>query len=197
MRYVVLSLLLPALWAVAPASAQIYKHVDEHGNVTFTDVPPKNPEQGDALELSTGNDYAEPLASGAEPTESQSPARRRSNDANDIEPEEPTPTQYTSVAITSPTPDEAIRDNAGNVTISYMAEPGLDHRFGHVARLVLDGQVHSTTTNSTFALQNLDRGSHTAKIEILNSEGAPVSASATIEFHVLRFSALHRKRAGG
>ena len=47
------ALLAAALLLAIPASAQIYKTTDEHGNVVFTDSPP--PGEGEQVELPQTN----------------------------------------------------------------------------------------------------------------------------------------------
>ena len=54
-------------------SAQIYKHVDEDGNVTFTDTPPPNSEK---VDLPVSNTAVPPPVISAPPPPEPAPARR-------------------------------------------------------------------------------------------------------------------------
>lgn len=161
--------------------AKIYKTVDEDGTVVFTDVPPKD--HGEAVELSQGNRYqttAAPISAAA-----ASEPYVRPRDEEDVVEET---RQYDDISITSPIHNAAVRDNAGNVNITYSLAPQLDTEHGHQVELVLDGAV-----TEGFNLTNLDRGTHTAIVRVTDAAGGIVSQSAPVSFHLLRHSALRRR----
>lgn len=156
-------------------NGQIYRSVDKHGNPVFSDVPTEGAEE---IELT-------------EPTEVESldvaplpPLATQSQDQADM------PFKYESLVITAPEDDQAVRDNAGNVTITALIKPGLKQ--GHTAVLYLDGKEHSTNQGLTFALSQLDRGTHTARISIRDENGKLLISSKTVTFHLLRHSVLHK-----
>lgn len=155
------------------ATSSVYKSVDEDGNVAFSDVPPDSDSK--AVEVLPANTFP------AAKPQSQ-PRSPRSQDSTTDEP------SYQSITITAPTNELAIRDNAGNVTISVSMEPSLDTTLGHRFRLVLDGKPLLDGTSSNFALANVDRGAHQVVVEAIDAEGNVLIASQPITFHMLRAS---------
>jgi len=90
------------------------------------------------------------------------------------------------VTITSPANGESIRDNAGNVTLQGNVMPGL--RGGHRLRWILDGEALDDSGPSV-QLNNVDRGTHTVKLEVVDNDGEVLAASSGVTFHLLRRSA--------
>ncbi len=176
---------LAALLAAAPATdalAAIYKTVDEDGNVVFTDVPPAKGD-GAAVDLSAGNRYA------PAPVTTPLPAPAAAQE----EEEEQEITSYERIGILAPANDEAIRDNAGNLSVRYALSPSLDTKHGHSLRLLLDGVPQAGEAGeATFSFTNLDRGTHTLTLQVVNASGQVLNESAPVSFHMLRFSALQR-----
>jgi hypothetical protein len=63
-----------------------------------------------------------------------------------------------------------------------------------IERLLLDnlaaGSAGTVGENVTFALTNIDRGTHTLKVEVLDGSGSVVFRSNQSTFHLLRYSTL-------
>lgn len=153
-----------------PLWAEIFKSVDEFGNVVFSDLPPPN--KAEKVQVTPTNSY-EPAAPVAPPADSFSNAA--AVDAN----------YYAVFEVVDPAPDTAIRDNAGNVTISVALSPAL--RGDHRLLLVLDGvSTEVEAQDNQFILSNIDRGSHTAAARIVNRDNAVVAQSPQTSFHMLR-----------
>ena len=163
---------LAASGAAGPALAAIYKTVDSAGNVTFSDVPPPKDRQAETVTLSEPNTL-----------EFQAPAAGRSYGSADDGSEE---LSYNSVNIVSPSHDQAIRDNAGSVTIQAQIQPEL--HAGHLVRFLLDGQEVSRSPSLVHNLQNVDRGTHQVQVEIVNAAGDVVASSSRSTFHLQRYS---------
>ena len=101
---------------------------------------------------------------------------------------------YTNVAITSPSNDETIADNEGNVSISAAVQPGLGP--SDKIEFVLDGKTLGTASTSTqISATGLDRGSHSVAARVLDAGGAVIQQSSPVTFHVRRTSAILRKKA--
>ena len=164
-----------ALVISANANAQIYRSIDKHGNPVFSDVPTEGAEEVELTETT------EVESLGVTPLP---PSTSSSKDQADL------PFKYESLVITTPEDDQAVRDNAGNVTITASIEPGLKE--GHTAVLYLDGKEHSTSQALTFTLSQLDRGTHTVRISIRDENGKLTISSKTVTFHLLRHSVLHK-----
>ncbi len=173
----VLTLALPQAASVAAGESRIYRTVDEDGNVVFTDIPPREEVESEQIVVETPNSFA---------IEEAVPQEAR--DLWVVEPpaegEEP-PFSYTALDIASPQDDEPIRENAGNISIIANVAPRLQS--GHVMRLYMDGAVAQEGPQSTFNLANVDRGTHTIALEIVDENGRSMIRSDDSTFHMLRF----------
>jgi hypothetical protein len=161
-----------------PAQAEIYKTVDEDGNVVFTDIPPReDDENAEQIIIEDPNSFA---------VEEAIP----NADAWIVEPqegegEEP-PFRYQALEIVSPADDEPVRENAGNITIVTNLNPRLQR--GHLARLLMDGNIVQEGPQASFSLANVDRGTHTIRVEIVDESGQVMIRSGDSTFHMLRFA---------
>lgn len=163
-----------------PAQAEMYKWIDEEGNVSYSDQP----QHKDARKLVPPSDNTLPAMT--IPPKAQ---------AAPVAPDEPE-TSYSSIQITSPEHDQAIRSNAGNISVSLSTEPALNLAQGHSISLLLDHQlVSENITTDQASLQNIDRGTHQLRAVIKNKQGKTLKQSDTITFHLHRHSILH-PRAG-
>jgi hypothetical protein len=179
-------LLAMGLLATAGASAatKIYRTVDEDGNVVFTDVPPKSGEQGEAVDLNQSNTFTPPQRQ--DTGRSLGSWRGEGEAAGDGE--EPGGARYRAVSVASPANDADIRDNAGNVTIGAAIDPELHS--GHAVQLYLDGELQQSAQGTSFRLTNIDRGTHSVELRIVDQAGNTVAASAPSTFHLQRRSVL-------
>lgn len=173
---------LIACLAGSPALAAIYKTVDEDGNVVFTDVPPKD--QSKAIEIDARNTY--------QPTPLPAASTPAATATDGAETEEELAVNYESLRITSPADDEAVRENAGNVTISVSANPSLDVQQGHRVQILVDGSPLANAAATSVSLTNIDRGTHLLVAQILDADGQVLISSSPVTFHMLRYSARFR-----
>lgn len=170
--------LLIACLFVLPASAEVFTYVDAQGNRVFTDQP------------GSGNAKRVPLAR----------SNRMSANPTGAVPviaEKKTPVQpvfhYDMLRVLVPEPDATLRSSAGELIVSITSEPGLQR--GHRYRLLLDGQSTAEPGASpVFALSNIDRGSHTLSVEILDEQGRTVERTANQPFHMLRISLAQKRQ---
>jgi hypothetical protein len=153
-------------------SAQVYKHVDEEGNVTYSDEPQKKGDQPISLPEPTTIKIA------PAPKLSTSSGSKKSTKEKTI--------KYDAVEIVSPTNDEAIRSNSGDITIQISSSPALQGN--HLYSVFVDGAKAQQSAASSVTLINLNRGSHTAVIRIQDENEQTLATSAPITFHVLRAS---------
>lgn len=149
------------------AGAEVYRSVDEDGNIIYTDKPSPNAEEIRIDPIQT-------------------------IEAPDIEPFKYTPPAdpagksiYTKLEIISPENDAAIRSNEGNISISAVVQPGLNISAGHQLVLIMDGNEVSTG-GPQFDLTNIDRGTHTVTVAIKDKQGKTVMQSSPVSFTVLR-----------
>lgn len=170
MKYYAFLLLLIGL----TVHADVYRSVDKQGNVSFSDTSTDNAEK---IELQESYIYSPP-------------------DIIDLADDEPSPSsnveveisvpEYTLV-ITAPSQNEAIRENAGNVTISTSVIPALNAERGDKLIFSLDGQLKSETQDATsYIFMNVDRGSHIVTVSVVDKMGNTLKTSKSILFHLQR-----------
>lgn len=176
MRYLILILCL----ATGAASAeQVYRQVDENGVPTFSDQALPGAEKVKIEEPVT---FSDDLI--------HQEMDRRKEEKEKIE-EQARNVSYT-IAITDPANDSAIRDNAGNLTISVQLQPRLVD--GHRAELHMDGKkIRGLSGTESVQLNNVDRGTHQFSARIVDRNGRILAESNTVEVSVLRYS-LPRKQ---
>jgi hypothetical protein len=162
--------------AAGSATAQIYKTVDANGNVVFTDIAPvERSGQKPAQEVSV-----QPMNSYEPPPTAQMPSASMPGPST-------APGYYSALEVISPTEDETIRDNAGNVQIEVAISPPL--RSDHRLLLVLDGSpTEVEAVNGVFELSNVDRGTHTAGARAVDRAGNVLIESNPATFNLMRVS---------
>ena len=147
--------------------AEVYRSVDENGNVVFTDQPSPDAELIEIDELQTI-----PAPSSGDFEYTPPPAKPRP--------------KYTSVTITSPEHDLPIRNNSGNVTVTIATEPAL--RGSDELVLILDGKEIILGQATAKAFNAMDRGSHQLRAIIRDGSGRILQSSESVTFHLLRHS---------
>jgi hypothetical protein len=92
---------------------------------------------------------------------------------------------YTNISIIKPYLNETIRDNNGNIAVVIDLEPVL--RPGdHILLFMDDKEVVKGKTKTSFALNNVDRGSHTIRATVVDKTGAALISSKSVIFHLHR-----------
>ncbi|MDE1461714.1 DUF4124 domain-containing protein [Spartinivicinus poritis] len=164
--------LLFALVALLPFSliqAEIYKTVDEKGNIIFTDEPGDNP--------------AEPVKLNPSSIISPPPVIPINNQPSETEGQH----GYNFFTIKQPLEGETIR-NAGNFKVSTEISPKL--KAGDSLQLYLNGKPYGKKQKGTsFNLANIDRGTHDLSVKVLNEEGKVLN-SANVKVHLKQTSKL-------
>lgn len=91
-----------------------------------------------------------------------------------------------SIQLTTPSDQQTLRDNQGNLTIMASTNRKLSH--GHNVRLRLDGDIYGRPqAQLVWPLTNIERGSHTLQVELLK-HGKVIASSEEITVF------LHRAR---
>ena len=170
-------LLILALLFSMPASAA-YKWTMPDGSVIFSDQPP-HPDAEKITLTPTQTFTAPPITAKASDQKADTEAK-------------PAPS-YSSLLITQPANDESIFDNTGNIAVAFSSEPPLLSSEGHQISVKLDGTIVATTTAAQVLLPNVDRGSHTLRVAIVDKAGAELITSDESIFHLRRTSILHPK----
>ena len=165
--FVILSSLL------AVAEDTVYRSTDKNGNAVFTDQATENAQEIEIKETAT---YTETV-----PT--YTPTSKTKNVYKSI--------GYTSLSILQPASEEAIRSNSGNLTVSYSLQPALESK--HSTELLIDGSpVQSSGSGGSFSLTNIDRGTHTLMVQVIDDSGSVLITSDSIMITMLRYAQVRR-----
>ena len=154
----------------APLFADVYKHVDEQGNITYSDVPQK---KGDKpISMPEPMTY-QPLNT---PKSSSGVGAKKTTKPKTI--------QYDSVAIATPVNEETIRSNSGDITVQISSTPALQANNTYV--VYLDGNKIQESPAATLTLTNVDRGSHTISVQIQDDKAQILASSEAVTFYLQR-----------
>lgn len=156
--------------------AQMYKWVDDEGNISYADQPPfKGAEKLDAPELTTV------------------PAKKIPEKKAEPVKEDKKETKYTFFRITSPENDATIRNNEGNFSVSLGIKPPLNTTQGHYFTVLVDGKaVQKKTHTTTISLNNIDRGTHKISASIKDKNNKVLRTAKSIAIHLHRQSVLRK-----
>ncbi|WP_156507814.1 DUF4124 domain-containing protein [Halioglobus sp. HI00S01] len=171
MKRSALTLMILAL-ASAQAWSQIYKTVDENGNVSFTDTPPpdSNTEQ---VQLQQTNSTAPPP---------DIPAYGTSATAADTGADE---SAVPVARITAPEQETTIPMGPGNFSVSATVSPALSK--GQAMQLLMDGEPQGEPQAAGFwDLTNTFRGAHDLEVTVVSPDGETLSTSEPLRVYVMR-----------
>jgi Domain of unknown function (DUF4124) len=173
---------------VVQSADKVYKSTDARGNVVFTDVPPANVDQAEkaTVEIREVNVY-QPRTGRGDTIQGREPWIVEDADPGQ-EGEQPEFTPYPVLTIASPANDTPLRDNVGNVSVQVGIDPALNG--AHRLRLLLDGNPVADATSTSFQLENVDRGTHSLSVEVVDEDGEVLQTSSTSTFHMQRY---HKK----
>ena len=173
-------LLLLLVFACATANSQVFRRIGPDGKVYFSDRPGPDAEQVDVAPAQTISlpPVPEQTNTAGQPSDV---ATGKQDDVTSL---------YTVFTIISPTSNQSVRANDGNVTVRLSLEPEL--RRGHVIALKIDGQDGEdirTGNGMTIELSKLSRGRHTVEARVVDNEGNELIQAGPVSFYVLRAAA--------
>ncbi len=166
-------LLMPA---AAPA-AEIFKRVDEHGNVHYSDSPLEGGEAVDLKPLPTM-----PMTTIRIPdrgsTATDTGKKRGAGEA-----------EYDSLGISSPANDTSIHSFSEAIPVTASIDPPL--KAGHKLRVLVNGKASGNPgPGPVFSVGPLERGTHTIGIEVVDGSGTPIQGGESVQVHVHQPSVL-------
>jgi hypothetical protein len=186
LTFTVLSLAI----AAGSISAQVYRVVDEHGNVIYTDRPPET--GAEAVELpplsiievpvyeKTARQKAEEVeASGEQGKEVPLRTLRR---------------DYRDFVIVSPQQEESVWHPEGPVPIAWRT--GKDLQQGMKVTIFVDGNQQATTTQPIIPVSGLERGEHTVTAEIKDARNRKIATADPVTFFIRQPTIYNRPRVG-
>ncbi len=184
MKQVVSKTLLLALVAVLMAAftqvgfAQVYKTVDEDGNVTYSDRPLGD--ESEAVKLA-------PISVIESPTYEELPAAPQTGKEGEGPKEVPLKElrrNYADFAIVSPQQEESLWHPEESVTVAwnahYQLQPGMQ------AMIYIDGKLHSKTTTQLIRVQALERGEHIVTATLVDKRNRKVATAEPVIFYIQR-----------
>jgi len=155
--------------------AEIYKWVDERGNVHYGDEPaaPGAEPVQDLPGLST---YAPPSLPSMKSSE-----EAESAGASTV----PAHPGYKVLRIISPEPEATVRSAPGEVAVFVALDPVLYE--GDYLQVILDGKaLPEKYTSTVIHLNNVDRGEHRISVAVHDSSGKKLKQSKSVTFYLHR-----------
>ncbi len=166
-----------------PLVAGIYKSVDADGNVHYSDQPSAESKE---IKLRKPTLYTPPPL----------PVQQTTSESSESGTEESASNLYQRIAIVSPENEETIRSNEGQLTVSIELVPGLQQN--HKIRIYLDGnQAVGELATTQATLNQVDRGTHTLAVSVVDDKGNELKRSENITFHLLRYRKIPRPATFG
>lgn len=166
------------LLAGNPAMAQVYKVVDENGNVTYTDRPPADgakPVDLPPLSIIEAPEY--------EPTARQQALESGSSDDEDEEvPLRTLRRTFRDFAIISPANEESVWNPEQAIPVAWSVSSPLQP--GMTVTLSIDGKQQAKTTQSIIPVAGLERGAHTITAELTDARNRRVASAQPVTFFV-------------
>lgn len=162
-----------------PLMAEVYKTVDEDGNVTYTDQPPGDGSR--PMDL--------PPLSIIETPVYQKTAREAAQSADGAAGEEnkeiPLKTlrrTYRDFAIISPATEESVWRPDGPVSVAWNTASPLVA--GMTVTLSVDGKKQTATTATIIPIVGLERGEHTLTAELKDSRNRRIATANSVTFFI-------------
>lgn len=149
-----------------PLYAEMYRWVDEKGNVHFSDKPVNkdaktyNPPPIITVPAGPTHDFSKP--------EKKSAAIKY------------------KISISSPSNDQTFPPGTTAVDVLIQLQPQLNISAAHLVTLFIDGKQHSQGTSLHYSLPDLSRGTHTASASVVDNKGKTIAKSGSVSFHVIR-----------
>jgi hypothetical protein len=163
-----------------PLLAQVYKVVDENGNVTYTDRPPAEgarPVELPPLSVVEAPDYSE--ASGQQaPGDEAATGEDKKLSLRTLR------RLYRDFAIISPGNEESIWNPQQPIPVTWSVSSPLQP--GMTVRVSIDGVEQAKTTQPVISIDGLARGEHTVTAELLDEVNRRIATAKPVIFFVQR-----------
>ena len=152
-----------------PVSAEVYRNVDAYGNVTFSDEPTEGAE---AVEVKPVTTITLPKPQAVQQTDKLREEVKREGAV------------YESVSFQYPENNQAFYSGSGDIQFQVTSTPGL--QAGHKYEVTLDGQPVGQSSSGSITVNNVFRGTHEARVHIVDEQGLQVKTGPAISFTVHR-----------
>lgn len=179
LMYALIASLILALSALPAAAQNIYKSVDEDGNVVYTDEPPSPEAQPmDLPPITVADPYEVPA---------------ESRDVPEGEREEVPDVLYPDLGFISPVSEEHFWGTGGSFTAQLGSAQSLAG--DHQVQFFLNGQEAGTSSSYFLQISGVDRGEHAISAAIVDASGQVVARAGPVVFYMRQHSALHPNNA--
>lgn len=162
------------LLASATVHAEVYRHVDAQGNVTFSDEPMRG---GEEIKVKPVTTITLPKPEAVRQTDRLLEDVERQGAA------------YENLTFAYPDNEQAFHSGNGDVTFEVRSTPEL--RRGHRYEVTLDGQPVGQSSSGSITVNNIDRGTHSAGVHIVDENGIQVKSGQPVTFTIHRPSRLN------
>ncbi len=166
MKYSIALALLLLLTAVQ-AQHKIYKSVDENGNVVFSDQPPSK----DAVPIVLQESNVVKIVK-AQPAPMDDPNQQA--------------TAPTEIAILSPESEATFWGTGNDLSVQLEITPAMTP--GMKIQLYIDDEHVATISTSATRLQQIDRGTHTFRAELISRNGEIIATTESRTFFMKQWS---------
>lgn len=189
-----IGLFIVLLFSALAVHAEVYKVVDEEGNVTYTDKAPSP----DAVPVKLRG-----LSVISPQTPSPSSADRKSAGAPGDPDEAVTSIRklkdgYRDFSIVSPAPDQTFWGTDNIVTVAwntrYALQPGMK------VRIYVDGEAREETADTMVKVDKVWRGTHEVHAELVDARNRIIATTGKVSFHIKQYSTqftARRNQGGG
>lgn len=152
------------------ANAEVYKWINDQGEVEYSDQYREGAEKITIAPLST----IQMPKSGPQASSQVSGSAEKAQ-------------LYSKLAITFPENDSALHAGSGSITVTTAVQPALLP--SHSLRLSIDGKAAGVSQDGTFSLADVDRGTHTLTLDVVDSTSV-IQSAESVSFTLHRPSAL-------
>ncbi|WP_325891165.1 DUF4124 domain-containing protein [Grimontia sp. NTOU-MAR1] len=168
-----IGMLLFGALSVSASAGDYYRWVDENGTLHFSDSPPSVGLELE-VELSTIPLPSQGSSIVASPTSPEAPPAPGAPE---------TPPLASSISLLTPDDEATVRSNEGNITLNISTDLPLGRN--QSIRAVVDGKKQPASKGASLTLTNVDRGTHTIKVQLLQ-DGKVIAASHSVTVYLHR-----------
>jgi hypothetical protein len=173
MRLVLCTTLVLGFTLCGPVAAEIYKTVDENGNVIYTDQKP--------------TDHAKPLD--LPELNVADPHKALPKPPSEVDVPDST---WPGFTLESPADQENVWGSGGSLTVRLSS--GQELRRGMNVVIYVDGEAHNARGSLSHTIEGISRGEHRLYAELQARGGRVVATTQPITFHMKQFSQNSRPR---
>jgi hypothetical protein len=156
--------------------AQVYKIIDEDGNVTYTDQPPADGSK--PIELRPISVIEAPIYATAPQADEESAEGEDGKEMSLKYLRE----NYKDFAIIAPQSEESVWHPEGPITVAWNVAYKLQE--GMRVSVFVDGSLQATTSAQIIPVSGLERGEHTVKAELKDAQNRMIASAGPVTFFI-------------